>query len=434
MKKVLIVASDFPPMGGTNVRRVLKFIKYMPNFGWQPVILTVSERSLSMRDETNLNEIPTGTEIHRAFWPNLFSVIEKKNLPGQRYSLYFRILGHFLTLIRRYLVIPDNSITWVPFALIKGICICKREKIDLIYSTVPHYGNHLVGFLLRKITKKPWVADYRDLLTGRPFRKYPYRLKKKIEEYFDRLTLINADHIVTISEPMKEFLVHYFSIIDSEKIKVIPNGIDFQNMGNLNDKYIGVNKNKLSIVYTGNLYKGRSAVPFLEALAELINSNSHLQDKISVDLCGLFTIEENELINTIINQNNLNSIIKIHGLIDRKEALELQRSADILLLIVGDDPNSSGIFTGKIFEYLEAQKKILAISSEGVAAELIRDSNCGVVISPKDKKQIQEYLKLSVQHFFSGRFSCKPNLEYLSKFDLNKLTKELIGVFEALIR
>ena len=167
MKRVLIISYNFPPMGMGGVQRATKFAKYLPSFGWEPIILTVKDVDYFAKDYTLLKELSSDTKVIRtgSFDPlrlsYLLKSIMKKNKKS-RGETYTPLKAKILS----WLFFPDNKIGWIPFALSKGLKICKNEKIDLIFSTSPPPSLHLIGYFLKKLTGKVWLADFRDEWIG----------------------------------------------------------------------------------------------------------------------------------------------------------------------------------------------------------------------------------------------------------------------------
>ena len=443
MKKVLLIATDFPPLSGTNIRRSLKLVKYLPRFNWEPIILTISTKGIELYDRSSLEDIPKTIKVYRAFWFNFFAFVNRKWVNKinkhntseyvlQKDNLIVRLFGYVCTILRRYLFIPDIFINWLPFALFKAIIICRKENIDLIYSTAPCYTNHLVGYCLKKITHKPWVTDYRDLWSDRPFRVYSTLFRKKVENRMDKIVLANSNSIVVVSEPMKNFLLKKHPWLISKKPIVIPSGFDSDDMSSDITCNGGQNK-RLTIIYTGNLYIGQSAQLFLESLGQLMTSCSSFRRRVGVDFYGLIAADEKSKMLEIIKKYNMDENVRLKGVVSRKVAIEQQKKADILLLIIGQGINSDGIFTGKIFEYIEAKKFIFTVAADGVAAQLIKEGTCGLVVLPNDIEKIKSNLTFIVNRFFDGQLKYQPNWNYLERFNFKNLTFQLSTVFEDLV-
>lgn len=225
MRKVLMVTTIFPPRSGVGALRTLKFAKYLKSFGWQPIILTPTVY-LGKKEKPVIEKIPDRIIVYRTFWPtvnNCLKLCKDKISSGSQQNkglsytvsvaqatekkLTFRkkimqTICYFEKIICQCIFI-DYYILWLPSALFKGIKIVKKESIDVIYSTVPEFTSHILAFCLKILTKKPWVADYRDIWTGGLFRPrwiFPAIVGEKIE----KLILSQADVITVISEPMRD--------------------------------------------------------------------------------------------------------------------------------------------------------------------------------------------------------------------------------------
>ncbi|MCK4996012.1 MAG: glycosyltransferase, partial [Thermoplasmatales archaeon] len=218
MKKVLMISYSFPPIAGGGVFRTLKFVKFLPNFGYDSVVLSVKKSKFKDFDETLLNAIPSTTNVYRA-----------KNIESKIY----RYAGSFFHINYKWYQIPDVFITWLPFALNKAKYIVKKEKPSVIYSTSPPATSHIIAMLLKKKTKLPWVADFRDPWTDNFIIKYPTKFHRKLEEKLEKKVLKLADKVILNTESNKDALLKKYPDINKEKFIVITNGYDLDDFENI---------------------------------------------------------------------------------------------------------------------------------------------------------------------------------------------------------
>ena len=288
MKKVLVVAYLYPPVGGSGVMRTLKFTKYLPQFGWKPYVLTVKNPFYDLIDPSLLEEIPTEACICRTYW-----------LDHRLFSVPLRKVG----INPSYIFIPnDMNIGWLPFAIQQGNKLMNKNKIDLIYATFPPAVNILIGCLLKKITDKPLVLDFRDPWTQNPFIKYPSRFHKKAEETMEKVCLQSAEYIITATESMMQNIIEKYPFV-SRKCITITNGFDPEDFENLKRWNYGT---KFTITYTGSFYGLRTPKFFLIALRELVK-DEEIKDNIQIIFVGRYSEYCHELVSKII----LEKIVKI---------------------------------------------------------------------------------------------------------------------------
>jgi glycosyltransferase involved in cell wall biosynthesis len=408
MKKVLIIAYHYPPLGGGGVFRTLKFTKYLPKFGFQPHVLTVKNPMYRTKDSTLIREIPPEAKVYRTF------------------SFEHRILRapRLLNLNLKWFYIPDENVGWIPFAVRQGEEIIKKENIDIIYATAPINTSLLIGHLLKEKTGKPLIVDYRDPWTQNVFVKYPTKFHRRIEEKMEKLVLTTADYIIVTTEPMRLKLVEKYPFIKG-KIETITNGFDPEDFDGLTRKD---SKEKFIITYTGYLYGLRTGKYFFTALKELLEEETELKSKIQV----LFAGPSSKQVALFIEELGLQNVVKLLGYRSHRESLQLMANSDVLLLIIAaeesyDEKTGPLMIPGKTFEYFGAKKPILALVPQGIAAELIRSTKTGVIVPPKNTSSIKQAIFKLFQDWKKGNLVVESNV-----FEYNRkvLTAKLAKVFQ----
>jgi len=412
MKKVLVIAYHYPPLGGGGVFRTLKFTKYLPQFGFQPYVLTVKNAMYPLRDPTLLKDVPQEVRIVKTF-----------SLEHNLFLMPF----YALRTTPKWIFTPDINIGWLPFAVHRGEELIDKEGIDVIYATAPAYSSLLTGYLLKKTTGKPLVIDFRDPWTQNVFIKYPTNFHKKVEEKMEKTVLQFADYIITTAEPMRLTLIEKYPFIKG-KCETITNGFDSEDFKGLKKR---TRTEKFTITLTGYLYGLRNAKHFLMALKNLLDQNNEIRDKIKVIFAGP-TDKQTE---NIVKELELENVVKIIGYVPHRKSLELMVNSDILLLIMGaeevfNEKMGSITIPGKIFEYLGAKKPILALAPQGVAADLIKSTNTGIVVLPTDINSIKQAILKLFQEW--RRRSLRIISCDVSKYDRKVLTKKLAKVFQSL--
>jgi glycosyltransferase involved in cell wall biosynthesis len=410
MNKVLLIAYHFPPLGGGGVFRTLKFTKYLPEFGYQPHVLTVKNPMYRIKDPTLIGEIPPSAKVYRTF------SFEQSILRAPR-----RLLGINL----KWFYVPDENIGWLPSAVRQGEKIIKKANIDIVYATAPIFTSFLIGFLLKRKTGKPLVVDYRDPWTQNIFLEYPSKLHRRIDDKLEKFVLETTDHVIVTSDPMKHRLVEKYPFTKG-KIDTITNGFDPEDFKNLTVKK---DKEKFVIVYTGSLYGRRTGEKFFMAFRELIEANPELETKIQVLITGLISKQDA----FCIEKFGLKNVIKLLGYRSHKESLSLMANADVLLLIMSlEEVCNAKIGTltipGKVFEYLGVKRPILAIVPPGPAADIIRSTKTGVIVSPQDTGVIAQTILKLFQDWKNGTLEVLKS--DISKYDRRVLTQKLVNVFQ----
>jgi glycosyltransferase involved in cell wall biosynthesis len=413
MKKVLLVAYHFPPLGGGGVFRTLKFTKYLPEFGYQPYVLAVKNPMYRTKDSTLVNEIPSDAKIYRTF------------------SFEHRILRapRLLNMNLKWFYMPDESIGWLPFAVSSGAKLIKKENISAIYATSPVWTSLLIGFFLKRKTKKPLVVDFRDPWTDNSFIRYPTKFHERFERKMEKAVLTQADYVTVATDSIKNTLIKKYPFIKS-KIETVTNGFDPEDFKNLK---IYKKTGKFTITYVGSIYGLLTAKPFLIALKELIEEKKEFREKLEVVFVGNYGKETPLLVRKFGLEENVRFI----EYVPHRKSLEFMvNSQALLLLITIEGSKGEGILTGKLFEYLASRKPIIAIAPEnGLAANIIKSLNAGTVISPRKVQRIKKAIADFYQQWIERKISTTPdNTGDITRYDRKVLTRKLAQIFEKVIQ
>jgi glycosyltransferase involved in cell wall biosynthesis len=409
---VLMIAYLFPPMGGVGVQRSLKFTKYLPEFGWKPHVITVRPPKHGLIDRNLLREIPTNTSITRT---------RTVSLPA---GLPWR-LREWIT---RWILTVDEQIGWYPFATRAGFEVMRAKPVDIIYSSSTPYTAHLVARRLAKATHLPWVADFRDPWVENAYIRFPTRLHRNTVEKLERLVLQEASHVLVISPPMKESFSSRIRSIDPSKITYLPNGYDEDDF--LNAQPEPRDQERFTLVYTGSFYtQGRTARSILEATRLATTSGRIPRGRICLRMVGNI----GKLTQNLISELDLADIVETPGFVSHEQSIAHLLSADALLLIVGSASDSSAVYTGKIFEYLAANKPIVCLANEGVAADLIGCARAGIILPPDDVEQITQHMVAIYTQWQEGQLKIEPDHQLIQTFERRQQTGKLAELFNGLV-
>lgn len=435
MKKVLIVTYYFPPSGGPGVQRVLKFVKYLPESGWQPVILTVQDGDYPARDESLLAEIPKHAIVYRTkiFEPyRLYrkltgkpanAPVDVENIPqgGKRKSLT-ESLAEF---VRSTFFIPDARIGWYPYAVSEGLEIIKREKIDAIYSSSPPYTTALIAQKLSRAAKLPWIAGFRDPWTGflsTPKRWFfPAAIDRSLEtSVFKNATLIEAAWRGILKDILKKV-----PDIDCQKLIYLPNGFDSEDYPNVPSRSDEI----FTVTYTGSMYGKRNPKTFLQAVEGLVRDGNVEEEKIRLKFIGRFGAEVREMFQT----SPLHNRIEVISYLPHSQSVEELLRADALLLVVDEANGSEEIVPGKVFEYLGAERPIIALAPEGAIADLMRETKSGIVAPNQDVAAIQAAFVECYANFIYHKKQFQPDREAIRNYDRREITHNLAVLLDNII-
>lgn len=438
-KKVLIIAYYFPPSGGAGVQRTLKFIKYLPALGWEPVVLTVRDADYPAYDESLMAELPHNLQVYRTFIPEPYQLYRKLTNRHTNEAVDIATLSldskerkklseRLAEWARAAFFIPDARIGWLPLAVKSGLKIIKKENIKVIYSSAPPYTCHLIGYWLKKFTGRPWVADFRDSWVGWLSSAKRQALSDKIDRLMECSVLKSADRILTVSKGIAQDLGSRNPKLVDCRWQLLPNGFDGADFESINtfghtDKFI--------ITYTGSLYGHRNPYYLMQAITELMMELSDLKQNLQLTFVGRI----GEFIKEMLSEPRFEGMIKIVPYVPHQQSIRYLLASNVLLLIIDDAPANKGILTGKLFEYLGARKPILALAPEGDAADLIRDLKAGIVVHPSNIEQIKQALKTYYERWKNNSLNNEQlEKEKVQAYDRRELTKRLADVFEGVTK
>jgi glycosyltransferase involved in cell wall biosynthesis len=365
--KVLLVTLYFPPAGGGGVQRPLKFATHLPALGIETHVLAPDDPKWIHSDSGLVP--PTQAWIHRARYLGPGARKLADDLHGK--TGLDRLAVQARSLSRRVLV-PDENVSWNLTAIPAALRIARSEGIDVILTTSPPNSVHLVGAAVQRATGVKWVADLRDSIATHPHRNVEralVRAKEKVSESVARLVARRADAIVAASDAIAD---EARTLEPKGTVRTILNGADFDDFAGLEYR----RADRFRITHAGSFFGKRDPRPFLAALAE-----SGLQD-VQARFVGDFRVSDREWAETL----GLGDRLELLPYVTRRESLALQRESDALLLLIPDaGGRGKGVLSGKVFEYLAAERPILAaVPPDGEAAGLIRETGAGVVAAPDD--------------------------------------------------
>lgn len=422
-KKVLIITYYWPPAGGPGVQRWLKFVKYLPEFDIEPIVFIPENPNYPILDselekEVNPETIFIKNPISEPY--NLAGIFSKKAtksissgmIPNKKKQ---SLLEQLLLYIRGNFFIPDARIGWVKPSISVLENYIKTHPVDLIITTGPPHSLHLIGLELKKKFNCKWFADFRDPWTTIGYHK-ELKLTQASKEKHLRLekeVLNTADHILVTSPTTKKEFVR----LTNKPISVITNGYDVEY---IEKKSVD---EKFSIAHIGSFLSNRNPRIFWKALSELIRENNSFREDFELKLIGKVSGEIFDVIAEFKLSNYLNNL----GYLSHKQALIEQKSAQVLLLIEIDSGDTVGIIPGKLFEYMAAERPILAIGPEGADfSEIIKETNSGTFFTYDQKDEIKEQI-LKLYDLYKQN-NLKVHAIGLQYYSRKKLTEKLAHI------
>lgn len=425
--KVLIITYYWPPAGGSGVQRWLKFVKYLQSFDIEPVVYTVDNPNYAIVDNSLENDVPRNiTVLRQPIWePNdLLSFFKKKSTKTSAGFLNPNpsFLGKILQYIRANYFIPDARKHWIKPSVKFLSNYLLENKVDAIITTGPPHSLHLIGLQLKQKLGQKWISDFRDPWTEIDYFHQLPLTEKSVKKHLEleKEVLENSDAVLVVGKTMKE----NFKQI-SNNIHVITNGYDTEVNSFKEEKSLDI---KFSITHIGLMNADRNPRILWEVLLELIDENKEFKNDIEVKLIGKIAEEVETSLDRLPKE-----IINRVGYVSHEKVKNYQQKSQVLLLAVNKVPSAKGIITGKIFEYLQAKRPILAIGpKDGDLAEILSETNSGIIVDFKDKNQLkQEIIKL-YSKFKNGNL--KVNSKNIEQYHRKELTKKLSEVIKELLK
>ncbi len=431
MKKVLIVTYHWPPMGGGGVQRWLKMVKYIREFGWEPIIFTAEDAEVSLSDPELLKELPDNIETHKVPIWEPFDLYKKVIGKGKNEKIQPGLLNEsdrkgwkneLILWVRGNVFIPDAKMFWIKPSVNYLSNYLKENKVDAIISSGPPHTTHMIANKMKKKFNIPWLADFRD-----PWTFVDYYDQLKISKWADRkhhslerAVLSNADKTVTVTWSWAED----FNKKKIKEVGVVTNGYDPKDFL----KATGDVPGKFGITHIGSMNKDRNPEILWPVLQKLANSLVGFKELLEIRLIGPVDFQ----IFKSIEENGLNDHLRHTSYKGHKEVIVDLLDSALQLLPINNTANLMGVVPGKLFEYIGSRRPILCIGTKkGDAARIIKETNSGEVFDYNESSELEEYLRTAFKEFQAGtlkssgtdytRFSRK-NLAGEITNHLNKIT------------
>lgn len=382
MKRVLFVSYYFPPSGGPGVQRVLKFVKYLPEAGWTPQVLTVRPGDAAYPDwDASLEaDVPEDVTIHRTRAWDPYTWYARLQGKSRQEAIGVGFTGEgkagrtqrLARWIRANVFIPDARRGWIPFALRRARRLWREDAFDVMVTSGPPHSTHLVGLALAR-EGVPWLADFRDPWTDISYnRLLPFtpRARRKDRAYEQRV-LDTADHVVTVSPALGDRLAEK----TSTPVTVIPNGFDPDDFRAVRP----VRADRFVLAHTGTLAPDQNPGGLWQALGSLVKA--HPAFPLEIHLVG----NVDPVVAAGWEAAGLGDRVRRTPYVSHPEAIAFMQEAALLLLCINRVPGAEAIVTGKIYEYLASGRPVLGIGpAGGDAARILAETGAGRMVDHDD--------------------------------------------------
>ena len=434
MKKVLIITYYWPPSGGSGVQRWLKFVKYLPSYGWEPHVFTPENPSFAVRDPSLEGDVPVEAEVIRfPIWEpyDAFFKISgwfggKKQaatttlVPAKNRSLF----QSFSTWVRGNIFVPDPRRFWVKPSVRFLSDYLADNHIDIVITTGPPHSVHLIGLKLKsKFPHLSWVADFRD-----PWSEWGIwdslmvtNAVRQIHKRMEAMVLTTADEIITITP----FYVKRFKHLAQRPVMLLTNGFDEEDFVDM--RY--VKSEKFLIRHVGLINEKCDPRPFMDALKREMESNSEFAKDVRLEFIGEV---HPDFMRYVARQNIFEDSAIFTGSIPHKELIGLYGSSSLLLLILTGYKDAEGFLPGKLFEYFVTGLPVLGVGPEGGdAGRLLKETGAGVMVESTDVTGIQKALRDAYERW-KEHATPQVDLQKVRKFSRKEITGQLAAILSAM--
>ncbi len=434
--KVLMIARAFPPFlpVGHSIR-VIKFIKYLPALGWQPIVLSVDNKKeyetlRKVGSETLLSEVHPDLNIYRTHpgEPSL-DYLQKEEELREKNRLLGWLIKNFARARRWFfwnLLLPDRAVAWLPFGVARGIQVAKKEDVDVVFATCPPHSATLVGAMTKLLTRKPLILDFRDDWIDTPWHLSKPAIIRWIDKMLEKWAVKMADRVVLVTEWSRKAFQERYPSQPEDKFTLIPNGCDLGDFKALNAEFVATRNSKFKIVHAGSLnistVWGRSPAGLFQSIQKILAERPGLSEKLNFVFAGDLPQE----FQAMAEEMGLSDVIQGVGHLPHDEVLRLIKSANLLLAM-----NYEGwatLIPGKIYEYWAVNgAQILLLSCPGAAEDFIKKHDLGFSADPADAERIKEII-LGAYKQWEEDLAVPINTEGIEAFDRKSLTVELAKI------
>lgn len=427
LKKILIITYYWPPAGGPGVQRWLKFAKYLPEFGWKPIIYTPENPSYPLLDESLIKDIPKDLEIVKTKIWEPYQLAEKLNKSNKKFKAGQFDVGNnqswkskLSIWVRGNFFIPDARVFWVKPSTRFLEKYLKINQIDTIVTSGPPHSMHLIGLnLKKKFPDLKWIADFRDPWTEISYYKHLKLTKKSDKKHRQLETEVfkNADITLATSYTDAENFCK-----NGANAFCITNGFDETDSPQTHKK--STHQTKFTLSYIGVLEQLRNPENLWEALDYLVKANPDFAENFCLKFVGRI---DDKIIDKIEKSGLKNHIFNL-GYVSHDKAVEEMANSSLLLITNFPNDSSKGIIPGKIFEYLATGKQIISFGpNEADVAKILDETKAGKHFSYNDSKKIEDFILDKFELWKNGNIAeNKQSIEQFSRRNLAKQLSEIL--------
>lgn len=456
-KRVLFLTTDFPPLAGTNTQRVFRLVSALSWFGWEPEVVTLAIADMPEISSRDLEGLPEAVGVTRIPSPDPFRRLARARgrvppdrsrsvTPGTMMdgSAPYRRAGSGSARVREWArapldwasrsllwylkhasYMPDGHAPWAKAAAREVVGRPQASRPHVLITSCPSFSSHVAGLRIKRKTNLPWIADFRDLWTDRPYRKGNSVFHPPIERRLERMVFERADHVILASPGWVEHFRQKYGSLVEDKLTALPAGFVTRERSRAHELRTS---GKLRFVYTGAMFGAETPAPFLTALGNVLFRKPQYRERVEVRFFGYGGPETPRLL-ALVRQYGLESLVTFSDPIPHDGCLAEQAGADVLLLFLG--PLHRQTVCGKTFEYLSTGKPILAmIPLGGAQAAILEEAGTALMVAHGDVSGAER----AIENMLDGasRAWLSPDWTYINSFEQRQIAGRLADIMERL--
>jgi glycosyltransferase involved in cell wall biosynthesis len=424
-RKLLIVSYHFPPDSRVGAVRPAKFAKCLTRFGWQPYVLTIRTRHIPAPDEDRLRDVRDVPTVRTAVWPTVTDLVLRARTRLARLVTRTRVAPasagagpdateppaaraaaarpSWRLAARRALCFifefPDNEVGWVLPAVWRGYRLIRQERIDVVMVSSPPRSSVFIGLALARLTGARLITDLRDpWFSGEAGGSGRVRHADRFRAWVERQLIERSDEVISTTDRYTAFLRRQYPSVDAGRFHTITNGYDADDFDDI--EAVPADDSAFTLSYLGTFYWTRTPAPLFAALAGLVGDGTIPRGRLRVNLIGTVRHADGVPVTDLVRAHGLEGAVTIRGVIPYRQALAEMKKASVLVLIA-PDAQAFGI-PAKTFEYIAVGRPILCLGDQGATADLIRRTECGVVVNPADVRDVRRAIEALYRAWQSG--------------------------------
>lgn len=411
-RQVLMIAYYFPPMGLSGVQRTLKFVKYLPEYNWNPIILTTGSTKYYAFDDTLMQDVGENVKIYRTE----YDPFNKKNKEDNKQVKYpSRFKQVLFRILSQSVYIPDSRIKWKKHALKLGSKIIEENPdIKVIYATAPPYTDFLVAKELSLKYNIPFVIDYRDLWLDNPYFYFvtPYHKNKAVS--LETSVLRYSQKAFVITRELKEKMLKRYNFLSHNDLRILPHGFDEEDF--IPYKNIKPVPNQFTLTHSGVFSDDITPKYFLKAVAKFLEKNEEARRYINLKFVGLMRQQHIKLIDKL----KLTPYTTLLDYIPHNEVIKHLMGANVLWMMIPNDIATPSRF----YEYMGARRNLLVCAPEGGIRNIAKEYNAALICGPKNVTEITAAIE-KFYNMWKNNNMLVPNEKFVQQFDRHRITSIL---------